>query len=237
LTGADLINTASVSYRDPAGVLHALTSNTVVVTVDALPPTDPVGLPDPDISSIDGHTYTTRDTISFDYHGSASGFNWEFLWLGNSPSTFGGVNNAAPGAGTVFPVPTGAPRLSLGNLSLPTGRYTVRIQGVKGSSVSKWTTATITLVSTDLSTARVFPNPWRAARGDGSIVFDQMSANSTIKIFTMSGRLAKTLSAPGGSVSWDLTNETGEKIASGLYLYLITDSQGNKTKGKLAIIR
>jgi hypothetical protein len=64
-----------------------------------------------------------------------------------------------------------------------------------------------------------------------------MSANSTVKIFTVSGRLARTLSAPGGSVLWDLTNDSGEKVASGLYLTLITDNEGNKTRGKLAIIR
>jgi hypothetical protein len=93
------------------------------------------------------------------------------------------------------------------------------------------------LVSVDLSAARVYPNPWRAARGDGSIVFDQMPANSTVKIFTVSGRWVKTLSAPGGYVSWDLTNDSGEKVASGIYLYLITDGQGNKTRGKFVVIR
>ena len=138
---------------------------------------------------------------------------------------------------SVFPVSTPAPRLSLSSLSLPTGRYSVRVQGVNGYSVSRWATATITLVSTDLSASRVFPNPWRAARGDGSITFDQMSANSTVKIFTVSGRLARTLSATGGSVLWDLTNDSGEKVASGLYLYLITDNEGNKSHGKLAVIR
>jgi len=125
----------------------------------------------------------------------------------------------------------------LSSLSLPLGRYTIRVQAVNGSSASGWSSATITIVSADLSAARVFPNPWRAARGDGPITFDQMSANSTVKIFTVSSRWVKTLSAPGGSVSWDLTNDSGEKVASGLYLYLITDSQGNKTRGKLAIIR
>ena len=69
------------------------------------------------------------------------------------------------------------------------------------------------------------------------ITFDQMPANSTVKIFTVSGRWVKTLSAPGGSVPWDLTNDAGDRVASGIYLYWIVDGQGNKTRGKLAVIR
>ena len=84
---------------------------------------------------------------------------------------------------------------------------------------------------------RVHPDPFRASRGDTSIIFDQMSLNSTVKIFTVSGRWVKTLQAPSGSVSWDLTNDSGDKVASGLYLYLATDSQSNKVHGKFAIIR
>jgi hypothetical protein len=32
-------------------------------------------------------------------------------------------------------------------------------------------------------------------------------------------------------------NDSGDKVASGIYVYLITDSQGDKGRGKMAVIR
>ena len=69
------------------------------------------------------------------------------------------------------------------------------------------------------------------------ITFDQMALGATVKIFTVSGHLVKTLTPAVNSVTWDLTNDSGDKVASGVYLYLITDGQGNKARGKLAVIK
>jgi len=59
-----------------------------------------------------------------------------------------------------------------------------------------------------------------------------------LKIFTVSGHWVQTLQADaGGAAAWDLKNSDGEKVQSGLYLYLVTDSRGDKTHGKFAVIR
>jgi len=85
---------------------------------------------------------------------------------------------------------------------------------------------------------RVYPNPWRGNQHAGKpITFDQMNGNSTVKIFTEDAHWVKTLQASSGSVTWDLTNDSGNKVASGLYLYLVSDGSGSSTKGKLAIIK
>jgi hypothetical protein len=187
---------------------------------------------------MDGKTFTMQDTITINYSGNASGFNWEFVSLSGTSAAAGGLGGSPAANGATIDVPTAAPSMSLANLSLSPGSYQLRVQAQSGGQTSAWSApVTITLVETDFVSARVYPNPWRAARGDGDIVFDQLPANSTVKIFTVSSRWVKTLSAPGGSVSWDLTNDAGDKVASGLYFYLITDSQGNKTRGKFAIIR
>jgi hypothetical protein len=34
-----------------------------------------------------------------------------------------------------------------------------------------------------------------------------------------------------------LTNDSGDKVGSGIYLYLITDGQGDKVRGKVAVIK
>jgi hypothetical protein len=64
-----------------------------------------------------------------------------------------------------------------------------------------------------------------------------LPAGSTVKIFTVSARLVATLQAPTGSITWPLTNDSDDRVASGIYLYLITDGQGNKTRGKFTLIR
>ena len=70
-----------------------------------------------------------------------------------------------------------------------------------------------------------------------NITFDGLTAGTSVKIFTIAGEWVATLEAPGRSVDWLLKNNSGDPVASGLYLYLITDSQGNKTRGKIGIIR
>jgi hypothetical protein len=103
------------------------------------------------------------------------------------------------------------------------------------------TSQTVTLVPGDFSALKVYPNPWRADRpSDHGITFEGLTVGTTIKIFTVSGHKVKELvpqPSSLGTALWDLTNDSGDKVASGLYLYLITDGQGNKKKGQLAVIR
>jgi len=92
-------------------------------------------------------------------------------------------------------------------------------------------------VSPVVTSVRVYPDPWRAdLHSNLLITFDHMALHSTIKIFTVAGRLVRTLDADSGSATWDRKNDSGDRVASGVYLYLLTDGQGNETKGKLAII-
>jgi hypothetical protein len=69
------------------------------------------------------------------------------------------------------------------------------------------------------------------------MTFDQLTENSVIKIFTVAGHHLRTLTAPSGNTTWDLKNSSGDRVASGLYLYHITNNQGQERRGKLALIR
>lgn len=86
---------------------------------------------------------------------------------------------------------------------------------------------------------RVYPNPWRSDRHNQSpyITFDQIGAQAEITLFNTAGHLVKKLSTPTGSVQWNLDNQSGDKVASGIYLYHCKDGQGRTRKGKVAIIR
>jgi hypothetical protein len=91
----------------------------------------------------------------------------------------------------------------------------------------------------DLTDVIAFPNPVRTAIGNDHVTFDNLTNNVTIKIFKINGSLVREIEANGanGQATWDLTNDSGEKVGSAVYLYLITNSDGQKHKGKLAVIR
>jgi len=95
-------------------------------------------------------------------------------------------------------------------------------------------------VSTNpLGAVKAYPNPWRVDKhANTSVIFDGMPAGSTVKVFTISAEEVKKLAADSsGKAYWDRTNDSGQNVASGVYIYLIIDPQGNQTSGKLAIIK
>jgi len=90
----------------------------------------------------------------------------------------------------------------------------------------------------NLDKAFVYPNPYYANR-DASvgINFDKLTEGSIIQIFTIAGELVKEIRVESSPQNWDICNSAGEKVASGIYIYLIKDPAGNKKVGKLGIIR
>src|SRR5207244_2990863 len=102
----------------------------------------------------------------------------------------------------------------------------------------------ITFVNADFSALKVYPNPWRKDRhSTQQITFAQLPLGATVKLFTVSGHHMKTLTTNIDTANWDLTNESGNKVASGVYMYLITventgyGGNGQKVKGKVAVIK
>ena len=90
----------------------------------------------------------------------------------------------------------------------------------------------------DLSDAYAYPVPFIPSRGDTDITFTNISPVCTIKIYTLNGELVRTIEHTSGatSYSWDVTNGRGDRLGSGVYLYLIKNNRSKK-KGKLIIIR
>ena len=98
----------------------------------------------------------------------------------------------------------------------------------------------------DLTLTEVYnyPNPANTAT---NIHFKLgAGANVTIKIYTISGELVKTLvenkpySAGTYSEAWKLNNEQGEKVARGVYILLVKATNSAKTlteTNKIAVIK
>lgn len=94
--------------------------------------------------------------------------------------------------------------------------------------------------ATNLDNIIVYPNPYKPSvvmQGGTGIKFDGLTANMRLRIYTISGRLVKEIeSSTDGSYEWDCTNNEGERVASGVYVYIVTNGNEIK-KGKLAIIK
>ncbi len=91
--------------------------------------------------------------------------------------------------------------------------------------------------SGSVDAAKAFPNPLRPSRGHGAMTFSLLPANARIRIHTMTGRLVKDLSADAvGMASWDGTNQSGQRVASGVY-FVYAQGAGEKRTFKVMVQR
>lgn len=98
----------------------------------------------------------------------------------------------------------------------------------------------------------VVPNPyketaqWDPAPNQRRIHFINLPAGSTVRIYTAAGELLRTLTQnpnanPGGTsgdLEWDLKNERGTSVVSGIYIYSVHPPDGRTPrKGHFVIIK
>ena len=101
-----------------------------------------------------------------------------------------------------------------------------------------------------LSMVDVVPNPFNLSATQfpgepNKILFANLTPYCTIRIYTMSGDLVKTLEHTSGSgeESWDQVTSSNQYLASGIYIYHIVardengDPTGEETTGKFIIVR
>ena len=96
--------------------------------------------------------------------------------------------------------------------------------------------------SKDETKISVFPVPYKPNTGSRydaeGITFLGIQNGANIKIFNVAGEKVfdRTISTDEGLFIWNAKNDSGNNVASGIYIYIV-DSGGKKTKGKLAIER
>ncbi len=89
----------------------------------------------------------------------------------------------------------------------------------------------------DLSGAYVYPNPVRPGF-QGQVTVDGLTAGANVKITDIEGNLVFETKSQGGSVLWDTRAFGRHKVASGVYLVLITSEDAFETKVlKIMIVR
>ncbi len=93
----------------------------------------------------------------------------------------------------------------------------------------------------DYSGMVIFPSPYRIP-SDKPLVVDRVRQGSSVKVFTIGGRLVKELTVRAGDVEgyqavWDGKNGSGQWVGSGVYLITAYLASGRTGVGKVAVIR
>ena len=88
----------------------------------------------------------------------------------------------------------------------------------------------------------MYPNPWIPADGDSNtgddvgVYFNNLTSSSEIFIYSLTGELVEQIQPISETWIWNGTNQTGQSVFSGVYLYVIKDENQTKT-GKLTVVR
>ncbi len=85
-----------------------------------------------------------------------------------------------------------------------------------------------------------YPNPFVLNQENSRFYIDNLAINSSVSIFTPEGYLIKAIpnrEILGARIAWDGTNNDGEFVSSGVYLYLVTTKDGQIKSCKVAVVR
>ncbi len=120
--------------------------------------------------------------------------------------------------------------------------------GVKPENYNRVTFQVNVDIAADLDNVFVVPNPLRGRagwddRGESSVRFVNVTPGAKCEVFNLAGDLVATIfnrvtsNEERGNIEWDTRNQTGRQVSSGVYIYRITDPQGNELISRFTIIR
>ena len=106
------------------------------------------------------------------------------------------------------------------------------------------TVANETVTSNDISSVSVYPNPYygthelESSRAEKYVSFNNLPSEATIDIYSLGGVYVKSIHKHDASqfAQWDLKNQYGYPVASGLYIARI-ESGGNEKILKIALVQ
>lgn len=88
------------------------------------------------------------------------------------------------------------------------------------------------------SSLRVYPNPFKSKLGHTKVTFENFPSGSAIKIFNATGKLIWEKETAGATkYDWYVNNLSSQKIAGGIYMYVIISPDAKTASGKIAVVR
>ncbi len=93
--------------------------------------------------------------------------------------------------------------------------------------------STIGTPTSELKSVMPFPNPFIIDSPDDLLEFNY-AGSGVLNLYSAAGELVRELKI---GQRWDGRNDSGEKVVSGVYLFVIADDEGNSGRGKILLIR
>lgn len=93
----------------------------------------------------------------------------------------------------------------------------------------------IAVIPSDLAFVVNWPNPFDMTKYQ-QVYIGPLSKNARVKIYTLDMNLVCTLEERDGVAIWDGRNKDGQKVASGVYIYLVESDKEHKV-GKITLIK
>jgi len=180
-------------------------------------------------------TLTVGDTIRI-IENAGSLATFKFAWkVSYGRPFFGAVVEPQPG--DRYAIKTRRPFLSGDYFS-----FIMRGAGTDNGAAKDQLSNIIVVPNPYIATARWEPRTlFTTGRGDRLIQFKKLPAKCTVRIFTITGALVKTLekdSSPAdGSLSWNLISDDGMDIAYGLYIFHVDAPGIGEYIGKFAVVK
>ncbi|ARA92310.1 hypothetical protein AWN76_003390 [Rhodothermaceae bacterium RA] len=126
----------------------------------------------------------------------------------------------------------------------PTGRETALVvtymRGASGSLLAaEGQTASLVAPADDLDQVYLYPNPVDVRRHDARVMVAGLPAEALVQVLSAQGVLVRRLteSDGNGGLWWDLRDEAGQAVPSGIYLVRVEAPDGSAVLQKVAVIR
>lgn len=95
----------------------------------------------------------------------------------------------------------------------------------------------VTDVTSNFGNVLVYPNPVVYAQYKGNVRIRGLASKTNIRITDAAGNLVHSAVANGGYFEWNLANQRGTRVASGIYYVLMTNEDGTDTAtAKIAVV-
>lgn len=92
-------------------------------------------------------------------------------------------------------------------------------------------------VTSDFGNVSVYPNPVVQSQFRGNVTIRGLANKANIRITDAAGNLVHSAVARGGFYEWNLNNQKGKRVASGVYFVLMTnDDATSKATIKIAVV-
>ena len=92
-------------------------------------------------------------------------------------------------------------------------------------------------VTSNFGNVLVYPNPVVYSNFKGKVTIKGLAEVTNIRIADAAGNVVHSAVARGGYYEWDLNNQRGTRVASGVYFVLMTNEDGSdKATAKIAVV-